>query len=858
MKLPEILRGRKDESRFIIDQTKNISPLKRVFSGQETSVWEPSLEVKPVTRPPLHAEQWRIIFEALGGISPEVKQFLSEISDNPCFHGVTRGQILLEYTTAHLARELCELEINLHRQSKIQFAIPGFGHELIGVAIERHARQTDAFYPYYRQEANDLMRGGTVKDLLLMTAQKEGDPHSGGRVLAGHPASGWRSELPVISNVGAHVLTSVGIAQALKLRRRQDRQDEPWQRFEDPDAISICHVGDASMAQGEVSEALHEMCKDGGCPMLLVVHNNGSGISTDVREGSVGGDPIASVRGFADHGLKIIEVDGTNIQGMFDASREAVRHAREQKAPVVLHVFNVYKRVHSSSDDPSRYLSPSEIAKHESLDSLPLYRQYLITNDVATDEVFKKIEFLAERKVLSSGEKVLSAPDPDPEILYDQVYSDAFAYRQIQAQAFHPAGRGELDLLESSREQHVDYLASFRNDTQQVNMRQHITTVLAQEMKRDERIIVYGEDVADFSTGTLENLPDYLEQSLEEKSGKLTSREINAVLKNLLLIRGGRGHEIDSDTFSLLIDLLGGKGGVFKTTQFLQMLYGHERVWNSHLAEASIVGTAIGLAVSGFLPVIEIQFDTYLSPAYQQLVDQASTLRWRSNGQFSCGMVIRVQGMNRLKGVGGAGHGNVITRLFISLPGVRHVAPGDSSEAGPLFREAIRLAREHGEIVVFYEPIMELNSNIGYYQGEDTHIPLGEAQVREVGEDLLVLTYGNNIPLVEQAQREWKVNGKSATIVNLRSLGTQTDWKTIVPWVEKHGKVLIVESERSNGSAGANLSAQINEHFFSLLDAAVVRITARDIVTPAGILNEEFVLPQVKDIVRAGLDLASY
>ncbi len=854
----DILRGRRDESRFIRESLDAVDPIRH---GRRTGLeapWEEVLEVKSAAQEPLRAEQWHIILSALGGISPETKNYLREIIADPQFHGVSNGQILLEYTTAVLARELCELEITWHRQGKIPFAIPGFGHELVGVAIERYLRQSDAVYPYYRQEVNDLMRGGTVKELLLLTAQKEGDPHSGGRVLAGHPASAWKNELPVISNVGANALTSVGIAQGLKLRRLQGKETEVWERFDAPDAISVCHVGDASMAEGEVGEALQEAVKNGGCPFVLVVHNNGSGISTDVREGSVAGDPIALARGLAQYGLKIIEVDGTDVQGVFDACRDAVEYSRKEGKPALLHVHHLYKRVHSSSDDPTRYLSASALAKKQASDPLPRLRQYLLENKTVPSELLDKIETLAHEKVLRSGEAVLATPDPDPENLYRNLYATQFPFGEVDMRQFHPQAADSSDLLRTSRDQYISYMEKIRTDTQLLNMRQHLTVVLAEEMKRDDRILIFGEDVADFSAETWSNFSDYLEQRLDERVSEFSKSEIDAVLHASALVAEGKGREVDAKTFSLLVDLLGGKGGVFKTTQFLQMLFGRERVWNSRLAEASIVGTAIGYALDGFVPVVEIQFDSYWSPAYQQIVDQLATMRWRSNGQFGAGLVIRIQGMNRLGGVGGIGHGNVILGRLAAIPGIRVVTPADASEAGPLLRESIRLAQEHGEPIIFLEPIMELNSNLGYYQGKDARIPLGEAQVRQVGEDFVVLTYGNNVPLAEKAQEEWKKRGISATIINLRTLGVATDWATIVPWIEKLGKVMILETERKTGSAGADLSAGIAEHFFSLLDAPVKRVSARDIPTAAGKTNEEYQLPQVKDIIRAGEELAKF
>lgn len=824
----EILRGR-DQARMI----------KEVVEAVCTKTCP---EDSPVELP-LHFQQWRIIFEALDGTFEEIKTFLhSSPPFSSEFGRTSNGEILLAYVSAKLAREMCELEVTWHRQGKILFAIPGIGHEVIGVALEHHLKQTDAVFPYYRQESVDLMRGGTVGDLLRMTAQREGDSHSGGRVLAGHPASAWRNEIAVISSVGANVLPSVGMAKAFSARCEKH--------------IAVCHIGDASMAEGEVSEALQEAVISEDCPWILVVHNNGGGISTDAQEGSIHGDPIAVARGLVAHGLNIIEADATNVTDVFTSSKKAVELARRGK-PVVLHFYNVYKRTHSTSDDPSRYSSPSRLKEREKLDSLTQLREVILNEDIVFGSVMQRIDELCKKTVLREGEKVLNSSDPNQELLYQHVYASNFFYGKVGMKEFHRLAQGAEDLLQSTREPHANYIEAISNEGPLLNMRQHETIVLAEELKRHPMLICYGQDIADYPALTWASLPDYLEQKIEKYGAEIEPQQFTALMDSLEKIQNGLGHELDTEIFALLADVMEGKGGVFKTTQYLQLLFGRHRIWNSRLAEASIVGTALGYSLAGFLPIVEIQFDAYWSPAYQQIVDQLSTLRWRSNGQFNPGMVIRIQGMNRLGGVGGIGHGDVILGKLISIPGIRVVTPADASEAGPLLRESIRVAREHGEVVIFLEPIMELNSSLGRYQGSDAHIPLGEAQVRQEGEDFLVLTYGNNVPLVEKAQLEWRKSGISATIINLRTLGVQTDWKTIVPYIEKHGKILIVETERGVNSAGSNLSAQISEHFFSLLDAPVARISARNFRTPAGKRNEEFALPQQGDIVEAGIQLAN-
>lgn len=851
----ELQRGRKDEAELYsrAQQALNVAPNEQVV---------------PTTKEPLRMEQWRIIFAAIQkSTAQERSEYLLEEITHPHLKGVCRGQLLLEYTTAQLARTIGETQLQAHRQGRIQFAIPGIGDEAIGAVLGQQLKQTDFVFPYYRQESVYLSRGGTAQDLLLMTAQKADDPNSGGVVLAGHPASDWQQFFPVISNVGAHVLAAAGLAQALELRRKQGITQKSWQFANDPDAIAACDIGDASMAQGEVREAIEEALMNGGSPLLLIVHNNQSGISTDVAEGSASGDPIEFARGY--RGLLIIEVDASDMVSLHQKASRAVEYTRKTRKPVILHCRNVYKRTHSSSDDPSRYTDPETLAKREAADPLPKMRALLQDQEIVSKETLDNIDRLVLAKVRQSLERTLLAEDGDPTRIYQNVYADPFRYGPFDPEKgkwldpHQPIGeKPHLDYVQSSREARIPY-GELADSGQVISMRQAITITLAQEMKRHPEIICFGEDVADLSSSARENLEEYFwnraKQREDIRFSEAEQKRINSWLK---LISQGKGYKLQPENFALLVDVLGGKGGVFKNTQFLQYLYGHNRVWNSRLAEASILGTAVGYATAGFVPVVEIQFDAYLTPASQQLIDQISTLRWRSGGQYTAGMVIRVQGLNRLGGVGGIGHGDVITGRLTAIPGVRTVVPANASEAGPLLREAIRLAQEHGEVVVFYEPIMELNANMGYLQAPDLHIPIGEAEVVQQGEndDILVLTYGNNLPLVLQAQKKWRsgADGFSATIVNLRTLGTQTDWFTIAPLIKQVSKVMIVESERAIGSAGTTLAAQVSTHYFEHLDAAVRLVSARDIRTPAGTANENYALPQVEDIVVAGRQLATY
>lgn len=829
---------------------------------------EPTTLPEDQTQKPLRAEQWRIILDVLsdtrpylfvgGKLSDEGKSFLTQSLSEPKLQGLSPACLMMEYVTACLAREKALWERRAYRHGSIPFAISGAGAELAFISIERHARQSDPVHPYYRWEALDFYRGGTSGEQLAQTVGTLSDTHSGGRQLPGHAASDWRNERPVISMVGANILPAVGEGQGYELARKLNLIN-PEDR-----SVIFAYSGDAGMAQGEVKEAVDQLLMRPNATVLIVINNRG-GISTSLREGSVGGDPLASCRGLVDYGLKIVEVDATNLQQLFDRSKEVVEYARMHRCPVLYHIYNVPKIAHhSTSDDMSRYKSPSQLEEMAAQDPLPLFREYLVSLNVASSEELDSLQVAAKAKIEQMGVKILAEEKDDPARLYKYVYSPEYEYgprANVRGGDLNEGLPGELEHLGSTREQGVHYIGGlYRRDTFPVSMRQAINIALAEEMRKDPKIVVFGEDVADFPSDDFSRLEKYFGEKVEyyqEEHGDFFSevalRKMDQALK---LVSDGKGYEVSPEDFAALCAVLGGKGGVFKLTQFLQLLYGNGRVWNSTLAEASIVGLATGYALAGFTPVVEIQFDAYISPARQQLKDQAATVRWRSVNQYSVGVVYRVQGMSRLKGVGGIGHGEPPVGEIVNIPGIRTVLPAHADEAGPLLREAIRVAKERGENVVFLEPINQYNASKGYYQGPDAHIPIGEAEIRRQKRgDFVVLTWSNNLAVVEEAAKVWEEQGIHPVIVNLRTLGVQTDWDTVGRLVQQYSKVMIVEAERGEGSAGASLSGKIAEKLFYDLDAPILRLSGRAMRTSAGIANEAYQLPQVADVVQAGLRL---
>ncbi len=696
-------------------------------------------------------------------------------SDQP---GLTRDHLLRAYRTMVLSRRIDDKEIQLKNQSLIFFQISGAGHEAILVAAGFALKPAyDWFYPYYRDRALCLALGVTPFEMFLAGVGAKDDPSSGGRQMPSH----WgHKDLNIVSQsspTGTQCLQAIGCAEAGLYYDRVPSIEGRSDRFRQDEVVYLS-VGEGATSEGEFWESLNSACL-GKLPLVCVVEDNGYAISVPVEVQTAGGDISKLVASFP--GLLVQSIDGTDFLASYRAMSDAVAYARARKGPALVHAKVTRPYSHSLSDDEKLYKTPDERAAEAKRDPIVRLATFLKSEGMASDAELETIARDVNAEVNAAADRAIKAEKPAPDTATLYVYS--------------PDVDPSSDAFETPAE------TSGKPDT----MVAAINRTLKDEMARDPRIVVFGEDVADCSR----------ESALEKVSGK---------------------------------------GGVFKVTHGLQRAFGPVRVFNTPLAEANIVGRAIGMATRGLKPVVEIQFFDYIWPAMMQMRDEMSMLRYRSNNTFACPMVIRTAIGGYLRG-GAPYHSQSGESIFAHCPGIRVVFPSNARDAAGLLRTAIRC--DDPVLFLEHKHLYRQTYNKGDYPGANYMVPFGKASVRREGSDVVVLTWGALVQRSLLAAQQAEKDGISAMVVDLRTIAP-FDWDAIAAAVKHTNRVVIAHEDQLTCGFGAELAARIADQMFEHLDAPIRRVAALD--TPVAYCPnlEEVILPQSSHVLKAIQDVAHY
>ena len=692
--------------------------------------------------------------------------------------GLTRDDLLRAYHLMLLSRRIDDKEIQLKNQSLIFFQISGAGHEAILTAAGMVLKPAyDWFYPYYRDRALCLALGMTPLEMFLAAVGSKDDPSSGGRQMPSHWGHKALNIVSGSSPTGTQCLQAVGCAHAAVLYGKIDGIEGHGQPFHD-DEVVYTSVGEGTTSEGEFWESLSTSCLE-RLPVVYVVEDNGYAISVPVEAQTPGGDISKLVSSFP--GLFVQSIDGTDFVASHRAMRDAVAYARSRKGPAFVHARVIRPYSHSLSDDEKLYKTPEERAAEAKRDPILRMGEFLKANGHAADADLQAIAREVEREVSSAAEQAVKSPKPSADTVELYVYS--------------PDVDPASDLFSTPAQQ------GGKPDT----MVAAINRTLNDEMARDPRIVVFGEDVADCSR------PEALE-------------------------------------------CVPGKGGVFKVTHGLQRAFGGHRVFNSPLAEASIVGRAIGMATRGLKPVVEIQFFDYIWPAMMQLRDEMSMLRYRSNNAFSCPTVVRVAIGGYLRG-GAPYHSQSGESIFAHCPGIRIAFPSNARDAAGLLRTAIRC--DDPVLFLEHKHLYRQTYNKGEYAGADYMVPFGRAAVRREGTDLVVVTWGALVQRSLLAAQQAEKDGISVKVLDLRTIAP-VDWEAVASAVRETSRVIIAHEDQLTCGFGAELAARIAGDLFEHLDAPVRRVAALD--TPVAYYPEleEAILPQASDVLAAIREIAKY
>jgi len=634
----------------------------------------------------------------------------------------------------------------LNRQGRAPFIISCAGHEAAQIGVGWPLKpKYDWLAPYYRDVVLCMRMGVTPLDLMLSVLAKAGDPASGGKQTPGHFSDSRLNITSGGSPVATQMVRGAGVAYALKM--------------DGTDKVLLTCYGEGAGAEGDAHEAFN-FAAIYKLPEVFVCENNGFAISTPFRK-EYAIDYVAQRA--AGYGFPGVTVDGRDPVTCYVVSKEAVARARAGDGPTLIECLVDRLGAHSSEDDQRRYRSQEEIDLLAQSDCLERFKKQLIDEGVLKAKQVTEYEEQVKAEVAAATTQGMQADDPRPEDALTNVYA-------IEAPtAIDPAAGAE---------------------TEEMNMVAALRSALAEEMERDERVMVMGEDV-------------------------------------------------------------GKKGGVFLVTDGLRNRFGEARVIDTPLAESSIAGVALGLAIAGKRPVAEMQFTDFAHMAFNSITNEIAKYRYRSDGDWTVPLVVRAP-------MGGHAHGALYHSQSIearfATPGLKIVIPSSPYEAKGLLLAAIRdpdpvLFFEHKRLYRMFKEAVPKGEYL---------IPLQKARTFREGKDISVFCYGLMVHYAAEAARNLEAEGVSVEIIDLRTV-YPLDKEAIVASARKTGKCLVLYEDNFSVSVGSEVAALIADEAWRWLDAPVKRFGGLDVPSmPYAVPMEEFFMPTPDKITRALKELAAY
>ncbi len=662
-----------------------------------------------------------------------------------------RDGLVETYRTMLLSRSLDDKMLILLRQGKSFFHIGAAGHEAAQVAAALALNPgSDWAYPYYRDQAFVLKWGVTPKEILLNFLARNDDPSSGGRQMPQHYGHAKLRIVTQSSPTGTQYLQAVGTALGCKKLKTTE--------------VVYVSSGEGATSQGEFYEAINWATRD--ClPVIFLIEDNQYAISVPSEQQAAGRSVYEMVMGYKN--LHRHKVNGLDVAETYETFRHCVGLARAGKGPSLIVAQVVRLTSHSSSDDQRKYRDAKELERERDQDPILQFGNYLLQKKLATKDELDQLGRRVKEEVNAAAEEALAAKMPSAEEV-------------------------EKHLFASNHNASVKSAAPPTN-TPRIVMVDAINHALMEEMERNEKILLYGEDIAD------------------------------------------------------------PKGGVFTATKGLSTKFGSERVFNSPLAESSIIGTAIGIAIRGFKPVVEIQFGDYIWPAMMQIRNELATVRWRSNGAFSCPVVIRVPVGGYIHG--GLCHSQNIEGFFAHLPGMYICYPSTAADAKGLLKQAMRM--DDPVLFLEHKGLYRQNYAMSPEPDADHLIPFGQAAIKREGKDAAIVTYGAMVQKSLQVAAELAKEGIEIEIVDIRTI-YPLDVATILSSVAKTNRVLVAHEDNLTAGFGSEIASIIADRAFEFLDAPVKRLAGKDTPIPYNWELEAAVLPQEAHIKGAIQELVAY